>query len=176
MVRSVSLADAAAVCRIYNHYVAGSTITFEEQGVSEDEMKVRIGETVSTLPWLVWEKHGEVIGYAYAAKWKTRSAYRFSVESTIYLRHDEIGRGIGRRLYEQLLAELKARGVHAVIGGIALPNAASEKLHERLGFKKVAHFKQVGWKFQKWIDVGYWQLIFAADTEQAQSHPAGGSP
>jgi L-amino acid N-acyltransferase YncA len=103
--------------------------------------------------------HGKVVGYAYASKWKSRSAYRYAVESTVYLDPRFTGQGIGRHLYGSLIAELRQRSLHAVIGGIALPNPASIALHERMGFVKVAHFKEIGWKFNQWIDVGYWELI-----------------
>ena len=161
MIRSASFSDATAICTIYNHYIINTPITFEEEVVSEDEMAERIRETLSAFPWLVYEESGEVLGYAYASKWRTRFAYRYSAESTIYLRHDQAGRGIGHCLYAQLLSELRKGRLHSIIGGIALPNEASQRLHEKLGFKKVAHFEQVGWKFEKWIDVGYWQLTFS---------------
>jgi L-amino acid N-acyltransferase YncA len=163
MIRSAMPKDAAAICAIYNHYVLNSCITFEEEAISEGEMTTRMAEIIPALPWLVWEENGDVIGYAYANKWKSRSAYRYSAESTIYLRKDSVGRGIGRKLYVQLLSALRGAGMHGVIGGIALPNIASQRLHESLGFKKVAHFEQVGWKFGKWIDVGYWECIFPSD-------------
>ena len=159
MIRSISPSDAPAICAIYNYYILNTPITFEEEAVSEDEMTQRIRETLSAFPWLVYEEQGEVLGYAYANKWKGRCAYRFSAESTIYLRHDQVGRGAGSKLYAQLLSELRKNRLHSIIGGIALPNEASQRLHEKLGFKKVAHFEQVGWKFEKWIDVGYWELI-----------------
>ena len=163
MVRPASPADAAEICGIYNHYVLNTTITFEEEAVTEREMSARMSEILPQFPWLVWEEENKVIGYAYAGKWKTRSAYRYSTETTVYLGRDNVGRGIGRKLYEQLLQGLRERGVHSVIGGMALPNAASQRLHEGLGFKKVAHFEQVGWKFGKWIDVAYWELILRSD-------------
>lgn len=160
MIRQASISDAPALCAIYNHYVLGTCITFEEEAVSRTEMSGRIADTISSLPWLVYEEQGEVLGYAYASRWKSRCAYRYAVESTVYVRHDAVGRGIGRKLYGQLLPGLRAAGMHSVIGGIALPNVASQHLHEKTGFKKVAHFEQVGWKFKKWIDVGYWELVF----------------
>ncbi|GAC1405619.1 MAG: hypothetical protein NVSMB6_00480 [Burkholderiaceae bacterium] len=110
------------------------------------------------LPWLVYVHNGQVVGYAYGTKWKERSAYRYSVESTIYLRHGEAGNGYARPLYEQLLSALRERGLHAVIGGIAQPNEASVRFHEKLGFERVALFKEVGRKFDRWLDVGYWEL------------------
>ncbi|HEV8248126.1 MAG TPA: GNAT family N-acetyltransferase, partial [Polyangiaceae bacterium] len=101
-----------------------------------------------------------IVGYAYATRWRTRPAYRFSTEITVYLDPECRRLGIGSRLYEELLAKLQARGVHAAMAGIALPNEASVALHEKFGFSKVAHFKEVGFKFNTWIDVGYWQHNF----------------
>jgi phosphinothricin acetyltransferase len=120
----------------------------------------RIRETSdSSLPWLVWEELASIQGFAYASKWKGRCAYRHSAEATVYLEPKSTSRGVGSRLYQALLTDLRQRSFHAVIGGIALPNEASIALHERLGFRKVAHFEQVGWKFGRWIDVAYWQLL-----------------
>ncbi len=158
MIRPATANDADSVARIYNHYILNTIITFEEQPVSAQEIAARISEVTSTaLPWLVAEDAGQIIGYAYASKWKGRCAYRFSVESTVYVDQCAIGKGYGTRLYERLFAALKAGGMHVVIGGIALPNPASIALHEKLGLRKVAHFNEVGFKFQNWIDVGYWQ-------------------
>lgn len=156
MIRTATTRDAEA---IYNHYVLETTITFEEAAVTPAEMASRIDETLRSLPWLVWEDDADVHGFAYASKWKGRCAYRYSAEVTIYLDPKFTGRGIGSQLCEGLLANLRARKFHAAIGGIALPNTASIALHERLGFHKVAHFEQVGWKLDRWIDVGYWQIL-----------------
>jgi L-amino acid N-acyltransferase YncA len=159
MVRSATTEDAARICEIYNHYVLHSTITFEEQPVSPDEMKQRIAEVLTGLPWLVWVEDQVVQGFAYASKWKGRCAYRYSVESTAYLANGSTGRGIGTKLYEALFTALRQSKMHVVMGGIALPNDASIAMHEKLRFQKVAHFREVGCKFGKWIDVGYWQLF-----------------
>jgi len=113
--------------------------------------------TASSLPWLVAEQAGGIVGYACATKWKARSAYRFSVETTVYLADGLAKQGLGSRLYDELFRLLKAQGIHAAIGGIALPNDASVALHEKFGMRKVAHFEQVGFKFGKWVDVGYWE-------------------
>lgn len=169
MIRNVNIEDAAAICNIYNHYVQNTIITFEEEPVTIEEMQSRIAEVTSSLPWFVFEENGKVVGYAYASQWKSRCAYRFSVESAIYLHPDFIGKGIGRRMYESLISELRNRSLHGAIGGIALPNEGSVALHERLGFVKVAHFKEVGRKFGRWIDVGYWQLLF----QNAEQSAAG---
>jgi len=160
MIRDVESDDAGAVCRIYNHYVKNTIITFEEEPVSVEQMQVRMAEIrANSLPWIVYCEAGAVVGYAYASTWKSRSAYRHSVESTVYVEKDRVGQGIGSALYAELLSRLRQTPVHAVMGGIALPNEASVRLQERFGFRKVAHFSQIGFKLGRWIDVGYWQLI-----------------
>jgi phosphinothricin acetyltransferase len=157
-IRDAALTDADAICRIYNRHVFDTIVTFEEVQVYPAEMASRIADVTADFPWLVIEEDGAIVGYAYAAKHRLRSAYRFSVESTIYLKDDVARRGLGTALYRALLARLPRHGVHVVLGGIALPNAASVALHEKCGFRKVAHFEEVGFKFGRWIDVGYWQL------------------
>jgi len=161
MIRPVDADDADALCAIYNHHVAHTAITFEEQPVAADDMRARIADVAAAkLPWLVVELDGgDVAGFAYATRWKSRSAYRFTVESTIYLAERATGRGLGVELYRALLDELARVGVHAVLGGISLPNPASVALHEKLGFTQVAQFRELGWKFERWIDVGYWQRV-----------------
>ena len=159
-IRNAKNEVAAATAAIYNPYVADSCITFETEPVTAGEMAARISETKAVnLPWLVATVDHEVLGYAYASRWKCRCAYRFAVESTVYLAGARKGQGIGRALYTGLIDELRARSLHTVIGGIALPNRASVVLHERMGFRKVAHFEQVGFKQSRWIDVEYWQLM-----------------
>ncbi|RPI00261.1 MAG: N-acetyltransferase family protein [Calditrichaeota bacterium] len=160
MIRSVMSEDAPAICDIYNHHVENTIVTFEEHPVSVAEMQERIRKIVDRYPWLILEQEGRVLGYAYACRWKSRSAYRYSVECTIYMAEDATGGGLGKMLYTALLADLKSRPLHCVLAGIALPNPASVALHESLGFQKAAHLKDVGHKFNQWIDVGYWELIF----------------
>lgn len=158
-IRPVTLDDAPAIASIYNHFVLTTSISFEEQAVPASDMAQRIADVqAADLPWLVAEQDGAVLGYAYATKWRVRNAYRFSVESTVYLAPDSGGKGIGTVLYRELLERLRAGGYHLAIGGIALPNPASVALHEKLGFEKVAQFSEVGFKFDRWTDVGYWQL------------------
>jgi phosphinothricin acetyltransferase len=165
--------DCVAIARIYNHYIRETVVTFEEDEVSAAEIQARLGEVRATsLPWLVIEEAGSVSGYAYATRWKGRSAYRYSAESTIYLEPSSIGRGLGTRLYGALLDDLRSRSLHVVIGGIALPNQASVALHERLGFSKVAHYKEVGFKFSRWIDVGYWQTLLSSSASHRAITPS----
>lgn len=159
MIRPATPFDAADIVAIYNHFVATTSISFEENPVSAQEMAQRIADVSAKLCWCVYELDGRVVGYAYATPWRIRTAYRFSVETSVYVSPDFTGRGIGSRLYRTLIDELRARKIHVLIGGIAQPNIASVALHEALGFEKVAHFKQVGRKFEQWVDVGYWELV-----------------
>lgn len=164
MIRSANTQDANDIANIYNHYIANTAVTFEEEIVSADDMSRRIQEINSlALPWLVAENNGEIQGYAYASKWKGRYAYRYSVEVTVYLSPLATSKGWGSQLYAQLFKQLRQLSVHAVIGGIALPNEPSIALHEKFGMEKVAHFKQVGFKFKQWVDVGYWQINLGQD-------------
>lgn len=160
IIRPAGQQDSAALCEIYNHYIAHTFITFEEDLLSSNDMGERQQQVQAAgLPWLVAEDQGVVIGYAYGNRWKERSAYRHTAEVTVYLEPSSLGRGAGSGLYHALFSALKESSVHIVIGGIALPNEASVALHEKMGMKKVAHFNEVGFKFGEWIDVGYWQKI-----------------
>lgn len=157
-IRPCTEQDLEAVCRIYNAYVETTVITFEETPVSVPEMSTRLAAYTAHFPWLVCVVEGEVLGYAYASRWKERSAYRQTAEVTIYLHPDSGGRGYGKALYTALLPRLQQLGYHVALACIALPNEASVGLHESFGFKKVAHFAEVGRKFERWLDVGYWQV------------------
>ena len=161
MIRSATAADAQAICAIYNHFILQSTVTFEEAAITSDDMAARIDAYVGRLPFLVAELDGAVCGYAYGVPWKTRSAYRHTVESSVYVAPGFGGMGLGSRLYQALLQDLREREVHAVLAGIALPNSASIGLHEAFGFSKVGQMREVGRKFGQWLDVGYWQLLLA---------------
>ena len=159
MIRHANLEDAQAICDIYNYYVLNTIVTFEEDIVLADDIADRIKKVSEKYVWLVYEQKDEIIGYAYAGEWKSRCSYRFSVESSVYLKNGFSGKGIGSKLYEALLKKLEKTDIHAVIGGISLPNEGSIALHEKFGFEKIARFKEVGFKFEKWIDVGYWEKI-----------------
>ncbi|MEP6970944.1 MAG: arsinothricin resistance N-acetyltransferase ArsN1 family B [Betaproteobacteria bacterium] len=161
-VRAAVASDAARLVDIYNHYVLNTAVSFEEDAISAVEMASRIDKVVvhCSLPWLVAEQAGEPVGYAYGNRWRERHAYRFSVESTVYVAPEAAARGVGSALYAALFEQLKQAGFHTVLGVIALPNAASIALHEKFGMRQVAHFRQVGHKFGKWHDVGNWQVVW----------------
>jgi L-amino acid N-acyltransferase YncA len=159
VIRPANDSDSKAIAEIYNHFIENTVVTFEEETVSAREISSRIEETQSAdLPYLIAESAGEIIGYAYASKWKGRCSYRFSVEITVYLAVEAAGQGHGSRLYKALFSELRERQYHVAIAGITLPNPASVALHERFGMEKVAHFSEIGFKFGNWVDVGYWQV------------------
>ncbi len=159
IIRNAQPEDAFKISSIYNYYIENTAFTFEENAVSKSTIQQRI-EKVQTagLPWIVAMLDDTLVGYAYATRWRERSAYRFSVESTVYVANDQHGNGIGAKLYNELFTRLKLLDIKNVIGGITLPNLPSVALHEKLGMTKVAHFPRVGFKFEKWLDVGYWQL------------------
>ena len=158
MIRPATPLDAEAIASIYNPYVAGTVISFETAPVTPEEMAGRIRATLATHPWLVREEDGVILGYAYAGRWKDREAYRFSVETTVYVAQDQARTGVGRSLYAALLPELRIRGFHTALAVIALPNDASVALHEAFRFRQAGLTPQVGWKSGRWVDVGYWVL------------------
>ena len=159
MIREVKLSDAKAIVDIYNYYILNTNITFEEKKLTVDDMEERIIEKTAKHPWIVYERNGQVIGYAYLSGWYSRSAYRYSNEASIYLDRNEKGYGIGKELFAQLLEVSKDYGVHTIVSGITIPNPESISLHEKFGFKKIAEFEEIGFKNNKWLNVGYWQKI-----------------
>jgi len=159
IVRKVEIGDAAQIVEIYNFYVQNTHHSFEIEPVSLEEMTRRIAETSESYPYLIAEENGEILAYAFAVCYKPRSAYKNSAEVSVYVKNDLKQKGIGTKLYEKLFDELAKMDIHALIAGISLPNEASVKLHEKFGMEKVAHFREVGFKLGRWIDVGYWELI-----------------
>lgn len=157
-IRMANRNDVSKILEIYSPYVKETTISFENEPPSLIEMQSRVEEVQQQFPWLVLEVDEEVVGYAYASSYKSRCAYAWSAETTIYVKKDFCAKGLGVKLYNVLLERLTQMGVVNVIAGIALPNAQSVALHEKLGFKQVAQFKDIGFKLNRWIDVGYWQL------------------
>lgn len=158
-IREARLEDAVQICEIYNYYVQNTAISFEEELVGLEEMAQRIEAITLHYPWIVYESEGVILGYAYASRWKERSAYRFTAETTVYISCGHLGEGIGTLLMEALLHRLAALNLHALMAVIALPNEKSVALHEKLGFRKAAHFSEVGFKHNAWIDVGYWEKM-----------------
>ncbi len=151
--------DCAALADIYNHYIAHTVSTFDEQLLPALEFASRLALAQErALPWFVTEIDGALAGFACANPWKAKSAYRFVVETSVYLAPEQTGRGLGEALYRRLFAELAGGPVRQAVACISLPNPASVALHERLGFRAVGRFERVGFKFERWIDVGYWQL------------------
>lgn len=158
MIRAATSQDAEAIAAIYNWYIENTVITFEEIAITSAQMASRIASENDHCPWIIMEEAGQILGYAYVDLWGARPGYRLSRETTVYLHKDAAGAGRGLALYQYLIDKLRETPIHVLIAGIALPNAASVALHEKLGFQKVAHFQEVGRKFEKTIDVGYWQL------------------
>lgn len=149
--------DAAAIQAIYAPFVERTAISFELKPPSIEEMAQRICATLPMYPYLVAERDGQVVGYAYASQHRAREAYRWSVDVTVYVSPQAHRSGIGRALYERLLSILQRQGFHAAYAGIALPNAGSVGLHESLGFTHIGTYPEVGFKNDKWHDVGYWR-------------------
>ena len=166
MIRDVQYSDAQSICAIYNDYVENSHATFDEVKIEPEYFQLQIKSRV--MPWLVFvndSDHATVLGHAFAKPWKERAAYRYTVETSVYIAANSTGKRIGTALYERLFEELKKLEIHTAIAGIALPNPGSISLHEKFGFEKVAHFKRTGRKFNRWIDVGYWQKTIKGEAD-----------
>ena len=158
MIREYQEKDCKDIASIYNFYIENTHHTFETKSISDEEMKERIKGISRIYPFLVYEEDKKILGYAYASRWKVRQAYDHTVESSVYLKKASFGKGIGTKLSLALIDELRKTDIHCVLAGISLPNPASISLHEKLGYKKSGVLREVGYKFEKWIDVGYWQL------------------
>jgi phosphinothricin acetyltransferase len=159
MIRHVRLADAPAICDIYNYYVRNTCITPEEENVTVEEMENRITEITKNFPWIVNEKNSEIIGFAFLHHYIARSAYRFAVEDSIYIKHGLTRNDAGSQLMSVLLGEARKMGKHSVVALMELGNTASETLHRKFGFQEIGCLAEAGFKFNKWVDVSYWQLI-----------------
>ena len=164
MIREVRPEDTGSITAIYNEYVAHSVITFETEPVREEEMRSRITGIVSHFPYFVYETEGKIAGYCYAHAWKERAAYRYTLETTVYLASEYQGKGIGKQLMQTLINECRHRGYHALIACITEGNEASNSLHQKLGFKQVSHFEKVGLKFDRWLDVFDDELILIPES------------
>ncbi|HVQ57892.1 MAG TPA: GNAT family N-acetyltransferase [Solirubrobacterales bacterium] len=149
--------DAAACAAIYAPHVEGSAVSFEEEAPSVGEMAARIECYGASHAWLIAEREGEVAGYAYATAFNERPAYRWSAFVSVYIAEGARGQGLGRALYEALFERLRERGFRTACAGITLPNEASERLHETLGFEQVGVNREIGFKEGAWRDVGWYQ-------------------
>jgi L-amino acid N-acyltransferase YncA len=171
-IRAADPADAASIAAIYAPFVLSGTVSFESEAPDPRAMRHRIAAGDGFYPWLVATNGGGVVGYAYAGRFRDRPAYAWTVETSIYLAGDAQQRGVGRLLYEALIDTLRAQGFIQAIGAIALPNDASIKLHEQVGFRRAGVIREAGFKFGRWIDVGFWQC----DLNDAASPPADVRP
>ena len=158
-IRPATAADGAACAAIYAPYVRDTAITFELDPPGAAEMAARIAAAQAAHGWLVLEEAGRVIGYAHAGAHNPRAAYARTAATGIYLAQDQRGRGLGQRCYRALIDDLAGKGFHTLIAIIALPNAPSVALHEKLGFVQAGHLREVGWKFDRWHDTGWWQRL-----------------
>ena len=158
----MTLNDVSEITRIYAHYVTHTVVTFDTKVPSEKEMCERLQPIIRNCPAWVCVEEGEIAGYCYAHEWKTKKAYSATAETTIYLHPDYLRKGYGRILMEQLIKDCRERSYHALVACITIPNEPSVKLHEKLGFKQVSHFHEVGRKFDKWLDVADYELILMA--------------
>lgn len=164
-IRTARLTDAEAITAIYAPIVEHTSISFELEVPKAEHMRERIAKTLQELPWLVSEDvHGRVDGYAYASKHRERAAYQWSVDTTVYIREDARGQGIGKRLYGELKHILVELGYCQAFAGIALPNQASVALHESVGFEALGIYRNVGFKHARWHDVGWWQCNLQSPT------------
>ena len=158
MIRPFESKDIEELLEMYNYFVLHSTATFDIEPLALETFAEKLIRIDNDFPFIVFEEEGEILGYAYGSKFRPKPAYNTTVESTVYVKHDTQRKKIGSLLYEELIEQLKAANFHTVLGVLTLPNDASVRLHEKFGFKQVAYLKQVGYKFDTWLDVGFWQL------------------
>ena len=160
-IRPATTKDATAVARVYAPYVLETAITFETEPPTAETMAQRIAKTVQTHPWLIADRGGEIVGFAYAGKHSERPAYRWTVNVTVYVSDGVRQSGVGRALYDSLLTTLREQGFRSAFAEIVLPNPGSIKLHENAGFKKIGVHEDIGFKLGRWHDIGYWRLGLA---------------
>lgn len=174
-VRAATPADAAAIADIYRPYVLQTAISFEETPPTAAEFEARMLST-PRLPWLVAVREGAVVGYCYASRHAARASYRWSADVSVYVATNSRAGGVGRLLYSELLPLVRGLGYISVFAGITLPNDASVGFHETLGLTPVGVYRNVGFKHNKWRDVGWWQLTFADPPDQPAEPQAWALP
>ncbi|HEL2383502.1 TPA: N-acetyltransferase [Streptococcus suis] len=165
-IRSARTEDAADLVAIYAPYVETTAITFETEVPTVADFASRIKKTLEKFPYLVAEEEGRIVGYAYASTYYARAAYDWTVELSVYVSSEARGKGIGSLLYDALEEELTARGFKNFLACIALPNPASLALHEKRGYEQVAHFKNVGYKFDTWHDIVWLQKSLVGEMDE----------
>lgn len=166
-IRLVNETDVEGILDIYNPFIKNSPVTFEETPLTQEQMWDRIQKYVKLFPWLVAvNEQDEVLGYAYASQHRERAAYRWCADVSVYIAEKARGQKLGEKLYTELFTILKRQNYHLAYAIISLPNEASVRLHEKMGFTYVGTFKQAGFKLGKWHDVGWWQLVI-----QTSQHP-----
>lgn len=166
MIRQATAQDARGIQAIYAPIVSETAISFETHPPTVAEMAKRISAIADRYPWLVYVHETDVLGYAYAGEFRSRPAYRFTVETSVYIAEGARGQGIGVMLYTSLLAVLRLQGYRKAVAGMTLPNPASAALHERMGFRPVGAFPGVGFKFGQWHDVGFYELDLTPDSSE----------
>jgi L-amino acid N-acyltransferase YncA len=163
-IRLATEQDAEQILEIYAPFCLRTPVSFETQPPALAEMRARIAKTLDSLPWLVCEEHGQILGYAYASRHRERAGYRWSVDVSVYIREGHRGAGLGRALYIALFAILRLQGFYNIVAGISLPNPASVKLHESMGLQPIGTYPGIGFKCGQWHDVGWWQLSLRTPT------------
>lgn len=158
MIRQIKLSDVERILPIYNFHVENTIVTFDIVPLTTEQYSEKVKRISGEYPFLVFEEDNELLGFAYASKWRPKPAYNQTVETTVYMHNNAQGKQVGTKLYTELLKQLKDQDYKVAIGGVSLPNEQSIRFHEKFGFEKVAHFSKVGKKFDKWIDVAFWQL------------------
>jgi len=164
LIRLARPADGAALADIYRPAVTDSAISFELEPPDADEMRRRVTQIMARTPWLVCERDGAVVGYAYASRHRERPAYQWSVDVSAYVSRDARRVGVGRALYTSLLAAVVVQGFRNAYAGVTLPNAASVGLHTSMGFTPVGVYREVGYKHGAWHDVAWFERPLAAHT------------
>jgi phosphinothricin acetyltransferase len=164
-------ADAQACLVIYAPFIIDTSVSFEEQVPTLEDFRDRIRTTIAAYPWLVLEVAGRVAGYAYASQHRSRAAYRWAADVTVYIGPEHRGLGVGRRLYTELFDRLRGQGIRTVCAGVTVPNEASVGLHRAMGFEPVGVYRRIGWKAGAWHDVMWLQLELVPATDVAPAEP-----
>lgn len=157
--RDATVQDLARINDIYNHYVVSSTCTYQEQPEAIESRRAWFDAHGVEHPVIVAETEGQVVGWGSLSPYRTRSAYRFTVENSVYVADEWRGRGVGTQLLLELIARARAIGYHTIVAGVDADQPESLALHERFGFRRVSQISEVGYKFERWLDLVQLQLM-----------------